>query len=555
MATPLALPRPYLFYTTDEPSDPEVKLTEHIKYKGGPHDVLFQQGEVLLRIYQQTINTVFDAGAQRPQTVRIQNAIAAAVYDVPRDEFQAMTEEDLRELRGRGTTTLLNWNTAPSLVVYIGPKRGSRKHSTPNYADTPNPANAPDSAHAPDSADAPYVDAPAGLNTSPSLATQLHVLAAADDEYDPWDNHWNYPPVNGMGCAWGWHSRTNDALHHFIFISGAYALYPGLWKNAVDASENTFNLHQHLKVTLIHELIYGLILKTTPEKVVDHPSKVHPVKRIGEAGRYAEALAFGGVIDLYCNNSASIVIFTTDPSKPLGTADFQLDSTGVLSLFGRDSPFTFAELEMYSKRLEVHEIHCWRSKSCGSSVLELNTSLPPPPSRAPTPPSEPSELARKPGLGMRKLFATGEALLLFYADVLEQLLAPESQTRNAARAPSAYAEAAKGCGCRRLRDRCSDVNAMDAEELVELCRRGCETLLVLGTVPPLVVYLGAAARFLWWLKMRRDIQGRAHGMKAIATTQKKSRRKKMIKHGTLTGTLGRKIRRTGYSVLGAGCGE
>ena len=125
----------------------------------------------------------------------------------------------------------------------------------------------------------------------------------------------------------GWVTRSLAPQAHFIFLSGAFIAWPTRWNRIplVKSSAYRSTLLLYSKITLYHELAhhlrslvchscywqdvanylqaYGLCNNQSPEKCVDHQSKVqqHPTDRsraIEEGGRLAEAIAFGAVVDL-----------------------------------------------------------------------------------------------------------------------------------------------------------------------------------------------------------------------------------------------------------------
>ncbi|KAJ6486952.1 hypothetical protein C8R45DRAFT_273431 [Mycena sanguinolenta] len=345
-----------LYYTWNRGSDNH--LNRHMDFQSSRRHSLYTAGESILQIYHRLIDRL-SADRLEPDK-RLQNAFAAAVWDVPEADFMAMSDSELAALRARGTTQMLVPEMAPSLVIYLGGPRQQAIHSSPS--------------------------------TSGQLTfASAEEIAAHDDDHppdedidgSPWDGEWD-KPEGPWPCPWGWHTRAVSAKSSLIYLSGAYVVWPNLWKGTETILEGG-RLYQHMSVTLFHELVHYArtvvwisflnselcgVLENTPPKTIDHDSKV--VRNTGEAGRFAEMLAFGGVVDLLKTPENKIQLFTTDPNRKVGEGDFKLDDTLVESLF-RDPkpPIEFESLASRRQQISVPEYARTKGGGCWEETAEI----------------------------------------------------------------------------------------------------------------------------------------------------------------------------------------
>ncbi|KAF7318082.1 hypothetical protein HMN09_00316100 [Mycena chlorophos] len=334
---------PPIYFTSDKGRT--LNLVSHIAYKGSQRDILYQRGQRLQEEYEELLDTL--CSRMSPSNFRLQKAMVAAVYDLDRPALHALSEADFSEYQGKLACLLRD--QAPPLVTYLGGPR------------------------------------PAPIAASQSLSTTLRYTSIADiqdaDEYEgegesfherPWNPLWDEFP-DPLPCSWGWHMRAYNVEATLIFISGAYVAWPSRWPES--RGRELVKLLAHFQVVVFHELIHFLrtkvhgLEKQTPEKTIDHPSKV--TRGVGESGRYAESLAFGGIIDMFLTPEDEVLLFTTNPAAPTGTADYQLNRQIFDSLFTHDTPpIDFAQLRTTGNLVSVPIPTYARSKSggCGSVV-------------------------------------------------------------------------------------------------------------------------------------------------------------------------------------------
>ncbi|KAF8128790.1 hypothetical protein K438DRAFT_903972 [Mycena galopus ATCC 62051] len=110
---------------------PDHHLSRHVDYQSTRRNALYTTGESILQIYHRLIARL--SAAHGPDSdMRLQNAFAAAVWDVSEAQFMAMSDSELAALRGKGTTQMLVAEVAPSLVIYLGGPRQQAIHSSPS---------------------------------------------------------------------------------------------------------------------------------------------------------------------------------------------------------------------------------------------------------------------------------------------------------------------------------------------------------------------------------------------------------------------------------------
>ncbi|KAJ7663791.1 hypothetical protein DFH06DRAFT_1188505 [Mycena polygramma] len=336
-----------LYYTWNRGSDNH--LNRHLDFQSSRLRHLYTAGESILQVYHRLIGRLSSDRLEPDK--RLQNAFAAAVWDVSESDFMAMNDSELAALRARGTAQMLLPEMAPSLVIYLGGPRQQAIHSSPSTSGQLTFASAEEIA-AQDKENPP------------------------DEDIDgsPWDGEWD-KPEGPWPCPWGWHTRAVSAKSSLIYLSGAYVVWPNLWKGTETILEGG-RLYQHMSITLFHELVHYArtiihgVLKNTPPKTVDHDSKV--VRNTGEAGRFAEMLAFGGVVDLVKTRQNKIQLFTTDPNRKVGEGDFKLDDNLVDLLF-RDPkpPIDFASLASRQQQLAVPEYARTKGGGCWEDTAEI----------------------------------------------------------------------------------------------------------------------------------------------------------------------------------------
>ncbi|KAJ6458137.1 hypothetical protein C8R47DRAFT_1163595 [Mycena vitilis] len=337
-----------LYYTWNRGSDNH--LNSHLDFQRSRRAVLYRSGEDILQVYHRIIGRLSADRLESDKT--LQNALAAAVWDVSQSDFTAMNDSELTALRARGTAQLFLPEIAPSVVIYLGGPRQQPIHSSPSTSGQLTFASAEE-------------------------ITAQDKKNPPDEDIDgcPWDGAWDNPE-GPWPCPWGWHTRAVSARCSLIYLSGAYVVWPNLWKGTEAITEGG-RLYQHLSITLFHELVHYArtvihgVLDNTPSKTVDHDSKV--VRNTGEAGRFAEMLAFGGVVDLLKTHHNEIQLFTTDPNRKVGEGDFKLDDILLDSLF-RDQvkpPIDFVSLAFRQQHLAVPEYARTKGGQCWQDMAEI----------------------------------------------------------------------------------------------------------------------------------------------------------------------------------------
>ncbi|KAJ7230625.1 hypothetical protein GGX14DRAFT_411561 [Mycena pura] len=335
-----------LYYTWSTGKDLVLKDYRHFRKTQQHH--LFQSGVAIVEAYK-TLITLLRSENHTPHAIRLQNALAAAVQDVPLKTFCKLDNHALEDLRYQ-TNRLYDCQTAPAIIVHMGGPRSQRT-----------------------------------LPRSPSTSTQLIYATLqdierefserdADEDLDgsPWSEAWD-AEEGPWPCHWGWHTRTQDEKSHYIFLSGAYVVWPHRWESfeaEFEPSKQKAALYTHLKITLFHELshysrtaLHGR-LKHTSEKVVDDAR--HARNGVGEGGRLAETLAFGCVVDMFMAKS-QIYLFVTDSEAPAGTGDFELDErTQALLFFGDSPPIDLERLSQSPKHRLMNVPDFARSKAGGA---------------------------------------------------------------------------------------------------------------------------------------------------------------------------------------------
>ncbi|KAJ6584789.1 hypothetical protein B0H19DRAFT_1106615 [Mycena capillaripes] len=234
-----------------------------------------------------------------------------------------MDVDQLAELRSK-YNRLLTPQTAPPIVMFMGKKQ-------------PSPT----------------------LKSSPSTSGSLQYMdtedmqSDADEEFDekPWALEWD-ADFGPWPCSWGWHVRANNEKSFYLFLSGGYVVW--LQKFASSLKVNSLiRLQTHMKVTMFHELthisetlVHGR--QQTPEKNCHAPQRV--VNGMGESGRHAELLAFGGVLDMLvgnCRRYSNTGMKLTKGDNPAGntvtlftsnlnitpTEDYTIDDDTLAALF------------------------------------------------------------------------------------------------------------------------------------------------------------------------------------------------------------------------------
>ncbi|KAF7305112.1 hypothetical protein MKEN_01226400 [Mycena kentingensis (nom. inval.)] len=333
-----------LFYCWREAAVLRLESYHAYKQRKGPFYQLFVHGRRLVSIYQEVLELLCDPNATRPEDIRIQNSVAAAVFDVDAATFLGMNDTEREKLRRRGANTLLTRATAPAIVVYLGPRRGDSRPAV----------------------SAIEVDTAEQVGETQVEGSEDEVGALWHKDWDVWAKGFVAEPDEpepdtslGLPCPWGWVYRTMDAKSQLVFLSGAYVVLQDR-----DDWDRCNLLDAHTKVTIYHQLVHvlrnkihdGVILEKPTEKIIDPSSKITRKRSDGEAttkaeeeaGRYAQSLAFGGVVDLLCDlrsPNRDVVIYTTNASEPIGTADYALSK----KFFGRlfcsvELPFTFEKL-------------------------------------------------------------------------------------------------------------------------------------------------------------------------------------------------------------------
>lgn len=234
---------------------------------------------------------MLECGRNRPGDLRLQDGLAAAVAGLSVQEFLDLPEDTKESHRERFVRLPIHRQLAPNLIVYIG--------------------------------------APAPNQQKPATSGQIHFreeLVPVSDFFS-WHQTWDLQDVSPT--ALGWMTRSLDPQAHFIFLSGIFAAWPSRWRKEPLSDQGYYEsiLILHLKITLYHELAHylrnlvrqlhnqptmthcsaikahGVLNNNTPEKCIDHPSKIrsHPRDHsatVGEAGRQAESIAFGAIIDI-----------------------------------------------------------------------------------------------------------------------------------------------------------------------------------------------------------------------------------------------------------------
>nr|GAT61052.1 predicted protein [Mycena chlorophos] len=311
-----------------------LNLVSHIVYKGSQRDILYQRGQRLQEEYQATLDTLCNLTSR--SDFRLQKAMVAAAYDLDLAALHELSEAEFTNNQVKLGRLLRD--QAPPLVVYLG---GSR------------------------------------ATTSPSLSTTLRYTSIQDIREEdsgqsesfqerPWNRLWDEFP-DSLPCSWGWHARSHDSESAFIFVSGAYVAWPSRWPES--RGMELVKLLAHFRVVMFHELIHFLRTKVHGLEKLPPVDPLSNVKE--ESGRYAESLAFGGIVDMFLTPEDEVVLFTTNPAAPTGTADYQLDRQIFDSLFTHDTPpIDFKQLRTTGNLVSVPIPTYARSKSggCGSVV-------------------------------------------------------------------------------------------------------------------------------------------------------------------------------------------
>ncbi|KAJ7074495.1 hypothetical protein C8F01DRAFT_26248 [Mycena amicta] len=221
---------PELYYTWSKGQD--IELTNCRLFENTRRHHLFDSGMSVLSDYANVLRCLSNP-SPRSGSARLQNAFAAAVWDVSEDDFKNMDDNELADLRERGTRDLFLPEVAPSLVVYLGSKRQPSLPSSSSTSGTLSFRSQDDIAS--DEAENPEDE---------------------DIDNHPWAPNWD----NREGpwpCSWGWHCRTVSATSQLVFLSGAYIIWPRQFKSESAQRQQQDSIHQHLGVTLFHELVHA----------------------------------------------------------------------------------------------------------------------------------------------------------------------------------------------------------------------------------------------------------------------------------------------------------
>ncbi|KAJ7707561.1 hypothetical protein B0H17DRAFT_1192040 [Mycena rosella] len=342
-----------LFYTWSDGADLELTSWRH--YEGTARHHLYERGCDILALYAELL---VGLGPSKilPGHLRLQNALAAACDDVSLVEFAEMSDDELAKLRSR-YNMLFCLQTAPPLVIYLGGKRRLLIPSSPSTSGTLSYA---------------------------ALADVQNQDEDEDLDARPWNNSWD--AAHGpWPCAWGYYVRGRTNHSHYIFLSGAYVAWTDRWKGLA-RRPMLERLNIHMEATMYHELIHVARTqmhgrtKMIPEKTID--DKELAVNGVGEAGRFAELLAFGSVVDMYLSDKF-LQIFSTDVASP-ERLDYELNEDTLRNLFSSGTPAPPIDFHILSTQRPLLNLpdYC-RRKDGACPVIELDTeeTLVAPPSR------------------------------------------------------------------------------------------------------------------------------------------------------------------------------
>ncbi|KAF5391661.1 hypothetical protein D9757_002480 [Collybiopsis confluens] len=246
--------------------------------------------------YVEVLSALFGGLDVPPGTERLQLAFAAACGGYSLTEWNKLGPAQKDAQRERLAKFYRPSETAhdmkpPTLVIYLGGKR--RIKSSASYQ-------------------------------------LLRCDVEHNSDLEQWDNIWTEARTTGeLPCEWGWHVRDSRAYNgaRFIFLSGAFVVWPLQWRNSAKLKssypQKLASLKTFLKVVLFRELVHAvrsILLGTihiTPEKVIDDPRYVKTSPQhgvIGEAGRLAEKLAFGRVVSMNMEN-LNITLYVCDDDE------------------------------------------------------------------------------------------------------------------------------------------------------------------------------------------------------------------------------------------------
>lgn len=139
-----------------------------------------------------------------------------------------------------------------------------------------------------------------------------------------------------------------------------------------------------------HFQVYGALINETLEKCIDHPSEIQVIQRqgtskaVGEAGRQAEAMAFGEVINLYLSMSYA-KLASTGPEGPelvvsdldqTPAAEYKISPDVIEQLFDRQQPS--ANINLPALRSERNLPVPYSRGTAGKAISDPTSSIPPP---------------------------------------------------------------------------------------------------------------------------------------------------------------------------------
>ncbi|KAJ7610919.1 hypothetical protein FB45DRAFT_1037809 [Roridomyces roridus] len=281
----------------------DMRLTNYLAYQDSSDPAnkhLYEMGEIILDHYR-TVLSFLSTRTTTPPCLRLQTAFAAAVFCISEDELSNKGPDELARMRGLACN-LFSPFTAPPLILYIGKERSPSLQSPP-------------------------------------LTSVSSVLADDAEEFESWAEEWDamtgpWPCQSGLK----WQTEPLDRKNSFIFISGSYVIWPKRWTPPQLMAES-HRLLRHLQVTLYRELVHA-----SRSAVYGQLNSSRTIGDFGDIGRYAERLAFGGLVEMDMND-CEITLFTTDPVMPLGEGGYYLSEDQVDGLFGSDvRPINFTYL-------------------------------------------------------------------------------------------------------------------------------------------------------------------------------------------------------------------
>ncbi|KAJ7043962.1 hypothetical protein C8F04DRAFT_1361661 [Mycena alexandri] len=297
-------PRLYVCMRNEAP----FTLIDHQRFP--PTSPLRTRGAIILYHYEALRFAITDR--LNPASSRLLDGLIVAQGEWSPQEYFSVPEPDKGVLRRQLAEYLSVPSHLPDLVVYLGAPRKRLPSGSPSVVE--------------------------GL--SEAAEPEITAALAADAQDDIWDADWDVKGAADWPFPFGLHIRVSGEGRRLIFLSGGFIAWRDRWVNTPLAyPEEEEKLNTFSSVVLYHELGHSLRteaqgplnLKITPEKIVDHPSKVNSDKEAGEAGRAAELVAFGSVVDCYLGK----LFFISTPAKSL-TIVITSDAQDTVSIFTHD---------------------------------------------------------------------------------------------------------------------------------------------------------------------------------------------------------------------------